>query len=180
MFGAVTCVGRKMMLAEALEGGFQACARVDGEILNTQCRFDFGVRCNVVFGKLAQTFRIQRQMQKTAELCHTRHKTLVNRPDVRFLTHRFTDDSYQFVGRDRLIIAHIVDAGSDILSNQTLNRKADILHRCKRTQIIKRTQRPRNTLANHTVQQIQITLVARTVNHTRTQNIELLVVRQIL
>lgn len=87
------------MLAEALEGGFQAYARVDWKTVNTQCRFDFSVRCNVVFGKLANTLRIQRQMQKIAELSHTRHKTLVNFPDVRFLTHRFTDNSYQFVGR---------------------------------------------------------------------------------
>src|SRR5690554_2586390 len=109
-------------------------------------------------------------MQHTTHTGSSTHKSLRKPPDARSLAHRLTYQPNQLVGRNRLIVAHMINTTlNTLLNNQLLHYKANIINRAKRTQILIRPQWPRNTPAHHTIQQVKVTLITRTMNHARPQ-----------
>ena len=71
----------------------------------------------------------------------------------------------------------MIDAAGGILGQEALDHLLQVTDTRKRTSVLEGTQWPGNSFAHHTIQQVQITLVARTVNHTRTHDVHLLSIR---
>ena len=64
----------------------------------------------------------------------------------------------------------MIDAAGGILGQQALDHLLQVADVRERTPVLEGTKRPGNSFAHHTIQQVQITLVARAENHTQTHD----------
>ena len=140
-------------------------------LVDAQCLFNFGVAHHIVLGKLLQPDFVEWKMQHTPHPGSSIHQSLRELPDRRLFPDRLTDQPNQFIRRERLIVPHVIDATlNTILHNQLLHHKADVINRAKRPSVLIRPQWPGNTFAYHMVEQVQVSLVSRSVYHARTKD----------
>ena len=64
----------------------------------------------------------------------------------------------------------MVDAAGGILGQEALDHLLLVADARKRTPVLEGTKWPGNSFAHYTIQQVQITLVARAENHTQTHD----------
>ena len=107
------------------------------------------------------------------------HQSSVYLPDMRFTVQSPTHQSYQFIRGQGFIIPHMVDTTPHLLSQQSFHHIAKIVYRSKRPPVLKSPQRPGNAFPHHIIKKIQIAFIAGTMNHARTQDIDLFVIIRI-
>ncbi len=139
--------------------------------LDPQCTLNLIVAHHVVLGKLLQPDFVKRKMQHTTHPGSSIHQRLRELPDRRLFPDRLTDQPNQFICRERIIVPHMIDTTLNaLLYNQLLHHKADVINRAKRPPVLIRPQWPGNTFAYHMVEQVQVSLVSRSVYHARTKD----------
>lgn len=111
-------------------------------------------------------------MQHAAEPGDAGHESAVEFPDMRFLAEDLADDGDEFVGRERLVVAHVVNPRRDVLGKQAADGIAYILHRSEGAQVVESAERPWNSPGHDRIEQIEVAFVARAVDHAGTQDVD--------
>lgn len=111
-------------------------------------------------------------MQHAAEPGDAGHESASEFPDMRFLAEDLADDGDEFVGRERLVVAHVVDPRRDVPRKQAADCVAYILHRSEGPQVVESAERPWNSPGHDRIEQIEVALVARAVNHAGAQDVD--------
>lgn len=111
-------------------------------------------------------------MQHAAEPGDAGHESAAEFPDVRLSAENLADDGNELVGRKRLVVAHVVDSRRNVLGEQAADGIAYILHRSEGAQIVESAERPWNSPGHDRIEQIEIALVARAVDHAGTQDVD--------
>lgn len=111
-------------------------------------------------------------MQHAAEPGDAGHESAAEFPDVRLSAENLADDGNELVGRKRLVVAHVVDSRRNVLGEQAADGIAYILHRSEGAQIVESAERPWNSPGHDRIEQIEIALIARAVNHARAQDVD--------
>lgn len=150
----------------------EATAGVDRHIVYSECGFDLSVGGDVVLRKFLQAVGIQREMQHSAEPGDAGHESAAESPDVRLSVENLADDGYEFVGRKRFVVAHVVDSRRNVLGEQAVDGVAYILHRSEGAQIAESAERPWNSPGHDRIEQIEVAFVARAVNHAGAQDVD--------
>ena len=101
------------------------------------------------------------------------HQSSVYLPDMRLALQSPTHQSYQFICGQGFVISHVVDTTRHLLGQKTFHHVAEIVYRSKRPSVLKGPQRPGNAFPHHIIKKIQIAFVAGTMNHARTQDIDI-------
>lgn len=158
--------------AETCDGQPEAAAGVNGHARDSEGCFYLGIGGDVVLRKFLQAVGIQRKVQHTAEPGDAGHESAAEFPDMRFLAADLADDGDEFVGRERLVVAHVVDSRRDVLGEQAADCVAYILHRSEGAQVVESAERPRNSPGHDRIEQIEVAFVARTVDHAGTQDVD--------
>lgn len=107
------------------------------------------------------------------------HQAFREPPDVGLFAEDGADGLDQFVGREGFVVAHVVDSGGDVLGQDPVDRKADVLHRREGPAVIKRPEGPWDAFGDYAIQQVEIAFVARAVDHARAEDVHLLVLRHV-
>lgn len=158
--------------AETCDGQPEAAAGVNGHARDAEGGFYLGIGGDVVLRKFLQAVGIQRKMQHAAEPGDAGHESAAEFPDVRLSAESLADDGYEFVGRERLVVAHVVDPRRDVPRKQAADCVAYILHRSEGAQVVESAERPRNSPGHDRIEQIEIAFVARAVDHAGTQDVD--------
>lgn len=113
-------------------------------------------------------------MEPTAKFGDAFHQSFWQTPDVGFLSHCLTDDCNQFIGGKSFVVSHMVNSGWNRFCQQAIDYIAEISYTCKRPAVLECPQRPRNALLYDAIKQIEVSLIARAVNHTGPHYVNLL------
>lgn len=157
---------------ETCDGQPKAAAGVDRHIAYSECGLDFSIGGDVVLRKFLQAVGIQRKMQHAAEPGDAGHESAAEFPDVRPSAENPADDGYEFVGRKRLVVAHVVDPRRNVLGEQAADGAAYVFHRSEGAQVVESPERPGNSPGHDRIEQIEVALVARAVDHAGAQDVD--------
>lgn len=158
--------------AETCDGQPEAAAGVDWQVVYSESGLDLSIGGDVVLRKFLQAVGIQRKMQHAAEPGDAGHESAAEFPDVRLSAESLADDGYEFVGRKRLVVAHVVDSRRNVLGEQAADGIAYILHRSEGAQVVESAERPWNSPGHDRIEQIEVAFVARAVNHAGAQDVD--------
>ena len=95
-------------------------------------------------------------MQHPAEPGDAGHESAAEFPDMRLSAESLADDGYEFVGRKRLVVAHVVDSRRNVLGEQAADGIAYILHRSEGAQVVESAERPWNSPGHDRIEQIEV------------------------
>ena len=73
------------MLLKTLQRALETLAGINRHALYAKGFLDLSIRADIILGELAQALRVQRQVQRATNLCHTIHQALGQVPDMRLL-----------------------------------------------------------------------------------------------
>ena len=125
----------------------------------------------------AQTLFIQRQMEQSPKPGTEFHQSSVYLPDMRFTVQSPTHQSYQLIcGQGRH--PHVVDTTRHLLGQQPFHHIAKIVYRSKRP-LFSKAPKGQGHLSSPHYKEDSDCLVAGTMNHAGTQDINLLVIIRI-
>lgn len=158
--------------AETCDGQPEASAGVNGHARDSEGGFYLGIGGDVVLRKFLQAVGIQRKVQHTAEPGDAGHESAAEFPDMRFLAEGLADDGDEFVGRERLVVAHVVDSRRNVIGEQAADGIAYILHRSEGAQVVESAERPWNSPGHDRIEQIEVAFIARAVNHAGAQDVD--------
>ena len=122
-----------------------------------------------VLGQFHDSFRVERQMKHIPNLCHHPHHPLRDAPELRPLAAGLSNQFNQPICGEHLVVGNRIDTIRPALG-KGFDRRTDISDRGEAALVLKGREWPGKPTSGNAPKEIQVTLVARPVNHRRAKN----------